>query len=191
MNSAEGTPRAIDILICEHNACREQVELAVTSFARVASTEGSSALQALQVAEDLLHYLETQLETHIAKEEGPLFPRLKAALPADDRLVDEMVAEHDLIRMKRQDVHDVLRAILAGHEEVRAVQDTLRQALANSTEAGRRLTRLRSAIETVADKLRVHFDNEEELVFPLASELLGGELLATIAEEMDALSSTS
>lgn len=191
MRDMEETPRAIEILISEHDACREQVDRTLTLFGRTGLGDGHFPDGTLEAAEQLLRYLDTDLETHIAKEEGPLFPRLKAALPADDRLIDEMVAEHDLIRMKREDAHAALLSLLDGHEEVRAVRETLQTALANAAQSGRRLAHLGAAIETVSGKLRVHFENEEELVFPLALELLSEEDLTTIAEEMGRLSSTA
>ena len=133
--------------------------------------------------------METALETHIAKEEVPLFPRLKAALPAGDRLIDEMVAEHDLIRIKRDDVQAVLLEVLSGHDDIRAEREALRSALAAlTTEVFAHLT---AAVESVATKLRVHFANEEELVFPLAPDLLSGGELIAVLEEMTAIEETA
>jgi hemerythrin-like domain-containing protein len=182
---------AIGVLLDEHERCRAQLLRAEATPAAARLGDPQSLEQALAAAGALLHFLETSLETHIAKEEGPLFPRLKAALPAGDRLIDEMVAEHDLIRMKRDDVQAILEEILGGHDDVRAERETLRAAIAGASRRVRSLAPLVHARESVAAKLRVHFANEEELVFPLAPELLSAEELITVMEEMAQIRETA
>lgn len=44
--------------------------------------------------------------------------------------------------------------------------------------------RVEHAVTVVAEKLRVHFENEEELVFPLAQKLLSPKELEAVAGEM-------
>jgi len=141
----------------------------------------------LSQAGTLLQFLEGELETHIAKEEVSLFPRLKAALPVDDRLVDEMVAEHDLIRMKGSDLRAVLGTLLDHHDDLRLGREQLRAALAGSLRDGASPAQVQHAVGVVDAKLRVHFQNEEELLFPLALELLSSAELGRIAAEMAAL----
>ena len=182
MTDRDETPEPITVLIREHDACRAQL-------ARAAG-DRSSGERAFASALELLSYLETALETHIAKEEGPLFPRLKAALPASDRLIDEMVAEHDLIRIKRDDVQAVLMELLGGHDDIRAERQALRSALADPGRPTQVSAQLAVAIETVATKLRVHFENEEDLVFPLAPDLLSEADLAAVMREMAAIDGT-
>lgn len=190
MTTPRETSAAIAVLLQEHDACRAQIEQTERALASSRLGDTTSHERALALARDLLRYLETALETHIAKEEGPLFPRLKAALPASDRLIDEMVAEHDLIRMKRDDVQAVLLELLGGHDDLRAERQGLRSALADRTGRATVLTQLTAAVATVATKLRVHFENEEELVFPLAPDLLSEEDLTATMEEMTAIGET-
>ena len=186
--AAQGeAPEAITVLIREHDACREQLAQTDQALGAGRVSDPGSLERALASARALLHFLETALETHIAKEEGPLFPRLKAALPVGDRLIDEMVAEHDLIRIKRDDVQAVLLEILGGHDDLRAERDALRSVIANLSRRAGSLALLSAATETVATKLRVHFENEEELVFPLAPDLLTNAELALVLEEMAAI----
>src|SRR5581483_11664514 len=106
-------PPAILHLLAEHAAARRQLA-ALQDAVAAAPPDESAATRALQHIEAALAYLDAGLELHIAKEEGPLFPLLKAALPAGDRLIDEMVAEHDLIRIKREEARRLLDQILDG-----------------------------------------------------------------------------
>ncbi len=180
---AQSTHAAIAVLIAEHDLCRSRLGAAAEALNGGARTAGPAISQ----TSALLQFLEHELETHIAKEEGPLFPRLKAALPTGDRLIDEMVAEHDLIRIKREDLSDVLAELLAGHDDLRADRAGLRSALAQSSRTPVSLPQIQQAVDSVAAKLRVHFENEEELVFPLAPDLLSKDELDRIAAEMAAL----
>jgi hypothetical protein len=110
------------ILIAEHDLCRSHLHGAAAVLAEGAS--GRAAAATLDQAWLLLEFLETELETHISKEEGPLFPRLEASLPADDQLIDKMVAEHDLIRIKRDEIRTTLAglATFCGHRTVWRLQ---------------------------------------------------------------------
>lgn len=183
----EDIPPAIAILIGEHDLCRSRLDTAAAALAAGATGGMQAAQAALGETWSLLQFLEGDLESHIAKEEGPLFPRLKAALPAGDRLIDEMVAEHDLIRMKRSDVQSVLAHLIENHDGLRLDRESLRAALDRASEPHASRSRIQHAVDIVAAKLRVHFENEEELVFPLAPELLTSEELDQVAAEMAAL----
>lgn len=167
---------AIALLLHEHEAGRGQLD-------RLTEAAAESVEQGALAVLDVLDYLQSALELHIAREEGPLFPLLKAALPAGDRLIDEMVAEHDLIRIKRDELRDVLDDLLSGHDDVRADLAALRD-LASVDAPSHALAR---AAEDIAEKMRVHFDNEEELVFPLAPRLLNGAQLDSAYTAMLAL----
>jgi iron-sulfur cluster repair protein YtfE (RIC family) len=186
--ATESVPPAISILLAEHDQCRQRLDSADAALAAGRAGRIQAAQAALDQTWALLQFLETELEAHIAKEEGPLFPRLKAALPAGDRLIDEMVAEHDLIRIKRSDVESALAHLVEGHDGLRLDRVRLRAALASVAQPPASLLPVQHAVDVVATKLRVHFENEEELVFPLAPQLLTGEELEQIAVEMAALS---
>src|SRR5581483_11253205 len=67
------------------------------------------------------------------------------------------------------------------HAEVREVRAHLRGALAGASPDLAALQRISSILLRT---LRVHFQNEEEIVFPLASELLSRAELEEAAREM-------
>ncbi|MGE0543460.1 MAG: hemerythrin domain-containing protein [Dehalococcoidia bacterium] len=189
------TPSAADpiaILVAEHLTAMTLFGELDAALTRVEAADSEARERAMALAVRTLVFLNTELEVHIRKEEEPLFSRLKAALPSDDRLVDEMIAEHDQIRMKREQVRGVLDEMLSGDDHVtfreqRARLGTTIEAVertAAGSEAWRALRRTwRAAYET----LRVHFQNEEEIAFPLAQALLDVEELAAAGREMAAI----
>jgi quercetin dioxygenase-like cupin family protein/hemerythrin-like domain-containing protein len=186
-------PDPIAILLDEHEVAMALFGDLDRALAAAGEAAPAEREQTLTLARRTLDFLNAELEVHIRKEEEPLFPRLKAVLPADDRLVDEMIAEHDHIRMKREQVRAVLDEMLSGgdHAEFRARRSAFDAAVSSaedgpevSAEALRSLRRSwRAAFET----LRVHFQNEEEIAFPLARDLIAAEELAAAGREMVAI----
>lgn len=187
MGAQGDTPRAVAILLEEHVTGRRYLE--PLERLRRQGDAGPDTDGLLALVLDALAYLDASLEEHIAKEEEALFPPLKARLPADDRLIDEMVAEHDYVRMHRDDLRAVIEDLLSGHDDLDAGREELRAALAAATQVGtpEAIAALRHAAWRVAETALVHFENEEELVFPLAPQLLTPEELAEAAAAMDAI----
>lgn len=183
------SPDPIAILLSEHEAAYRLFDELDEALTALAPDQQPAVNRALDLTRGLLSFLQHDLELHIRKEEEPLFPRVKAALPADDRLIDEMVAEHDQIRLKGDEFRAALHAILSpdDHNAVREHRAELAAALAR-VEAGAadavNLAALRRAWRSLAETMRVHFQNEEEIVFPLATELLSAEMLAEAGREM-------
>jgi quercetin dioxygenase-like cupin family protein/iron-sulfur cluster repair protein YtfE (RIC family) len=172
----------VDHLLAEHADGYRRFDALESALA------GEDATRMLAVTRETLTYLDDSLELHVQKEEGPLFPPLKAALPADDRLIEEMVAEHDQIRLKRDDLRGAVEEILSGddHVEVQQGREQLRSALA-AAERGHNaeaIAALRAAGRAVLRTARIHFQNEEELVFPLVPQLLTAEQRAAAGQEM-------
>jgi len=179
-DTATESPAAIALLLREHEDGRARLE------ALLAAVDAHNDLAvAAPIVLNAIEYLQSSLELHIAREEGLLFPLLKAAMPPGDRLIDEMIAEHDLIRVKREELREIIDDLLSGHDDVRADLEALRD-LARAASDGVP-SDLQHAAHDLAQKMRVHFENEEELVFPLAPRLLAAETLARIYEEMRAL----
>jgi quercetin dioxygenase-like cupin family protein/hemerythrin-like domain-containing protein len=182
-------PDPIAILLAEHEAASRRFAALEEALAALSADDPAATAEALETVWQTLAFLDRDLEVHIRKEEEPLFPLLKAALPADDRLIDEMVAEHDQARLKRERLRAALEELSAGHDDVREGRERLRGALAAATgtltTSG--IAALRQAARAVLQTLRVHFQNEEELVFPLAPQLLTAEQLAEAGQQMIAI----
>jgi hemerythrin-like domain-containing protein len=191
MHQPNVVPAAIEHLLAEHDGGRRQFSTLRAAVA-AGQTGRIAPAEAVAQAHAALDYLNVALELHISKEEGPLFPRLKAVLPDDDRLVDEMIAEHDLIRIKRDALRDVvLRVLNDDHDGVRAGLHALRDAVAGAAlhdgPAKPWFAEFAGAVQGVVTKAEVHFQNEEELVFPLASQLLSSAALELIEAEIAVL----
>lgn len=190
--TASTSPDPIAVLIEEHEQAMALFADFDRALAAVEEAGTETRERTLGLARRTIDFLNAELEVHIRKEEEPLFPRLKAVLPADDRLVDEMIAEHDHIRMKREQVREILDEMLSGddHAHFRAQRAAFDDAVTAAerttpdTDAFRALRRSwRAAYET----LRVHFQNEEEIAFPLAQDLIAAEELAAAGREMVAI----
>lgn len=179
-NTAMESPAAIALLLREHEDGRARLDMLLA----VVDAHSELAVAA-PIVLDAIDYLQNGLELHIAREEGPLFPLLKAAMPPGDRLIDEMIAEHDLIRVKREQLCAIIDDLLSGHDDVRADLDALRDLVRTAGDGVP--SDLHHAAHDLAQKMRVHFENEEELVFPLAPRLLAAETLARVYAEMRAL----
>ncbi|MBK9547041.1 MAG: hemerythrin domain-containing protein [Dehalococcoidia bacterium] len=78
-------------------AAREAVDLAIE---RPGQTE--LALAAMENLRDLVAYLEVDLVIHIAKEEDVLFPALRGFAAEIDKVVAEMVEQHDEVACGRR-----------------------------------------------------------------------------------------
>jgi quercetin dioxygenase-like cupin family protein len=187
-----GTPNPIAILLDEHEAALALFAELDGALASLEESGPEIQERTLRLAVRALDFLKTGLEAHIRKEEEPLFPRLKAALPADDRLVDEMAAEHDQIRLKRAQVRDVLDEMLSGDDhaafrEQRAAFGAAVEVVERPVKNIETARALRRSWRAAYETLRVHFQNEEEIAFPLAQELLSAEALAAAGREMVAI----
>jgi len=178
-------PAAVRVLLAEHETGRHHLRATAAALARAGLGDRTAEQTAIAQTWMLMAYLDAGLEKHIAKEENCLFGRLKAALPADDRLIDEMVAEHDLVRIKRDYVRAVLDGLTASHDDVRQARGELRGALGRPS-----ISALKEAFGAVAGKLGVHFENEEELVFSMVSDLLSTADQAQVVLEMAAIEAT-
>lgn len=174
----------IAILLAEHEAAYRVFDALTTALDACDRDVEAALPAALAETERTLRFLSTELETHIAREEAPLFMPLKAALPADDRLIEEMLAEHDQARMKRDGLRAILDDLLAGHDGVRGERDGLAAALAAAIRSPEEFGPAKRAARAVLRTLQIHFQNEEEIVFPLAQQLLSAAQLADAATAM-------
>ncbi len=188
MTSDASVPAAIAILLAEHADGYGVIASLVQRVTDAMVGNPNSIAAAYDETRRALLYFEGPLERHIAREEGPLFSRLRAALPVTDRLIDEMVAEHDLIRMKRDEVSAAIEDVLNGHEDVRDDVRRLREQVNGEVQEAHGLSTLQHAVKAIAEKMRVHFQNEEELVFPIAPQLLDAATLDQVAREIAAIS---
>jgi hypothetical protein len=111
-------------------------------------------------------------------------------------VVEELSAEHDQSRIKRERIRAVLDGLLDedGHAEFRGQRAAFGEAVASAERAAPDtavLRSLRRSWRSAFETLRVHFQNEEEIAFPLARDPIAAEDLATAGREMMAIEEVS
>ena len=130
--------------------------------------------RSLKLFRELDAYMAESLVLHIAKEEDVLFPALRGFGAELDQVIDEMVEQHDEVRLRQSIIEKVLAALNHTHDDV----DAERAALAaNLKDAGDQPTP--ELLETLWDGvkrldwiLQGHFGDEEDDLFVPALELL-------------------
>jgi iron-sulfur cluster repair protein YtfE (RIC family) len=151
---------------------------------RALAERGEDALAgARPVLQGTARMIETELLAHARREDDALFPAIERAL-SEDVLTGQMRQEH-------RDIHaeaDRFRATLRQLNEVEHPAIVAGGArLGELAAAGGRADVLR---ETGAELIRLldeHFRKEEEILFPLAREVLDASDLDEVARAMEAL----
>lgn len=164
----------------------EAIEEAVES--RNDAVRAEAAMKALADLED---HLALDLVIHIAKEEEVLFLALVGFAEDLDKVIDEMVEQHDEVRFRKANLERALRVVQDKHQEL----DEARAHLASATASARAdsspsavLDELLDAVKRLRWILEGHFGDEEDDLFPPAVELLPQETwqdLARRAEELE------
>jgi len=139
--------------------------------------------QALELVRDLAAFLAEDLVLHIRKEEDVLFPALRGLAADLDKVIDEMVEQHDEIRAKKAMVERAVAHMDGAHDEVGDAASGLGGAL----DRGASLAELHDAVKRLEWIFQGHFGDEEDDLFPPALELLPSGTLARLAQEAEAL----
>jgi iron-sulfur cluster repair protein YtfE (RIC family) len=177
VDSAALDPLAI--LLAEHREAEVHLAALREVVPALEGTDPAGARTALDVVADVLAFLDRALEPHIRKEEEALFPPLRAKLGRNNHLIDEMVGEHEQVRLRCDKVRAVLLAV---SPRLRAPTDG-----ASPSPHGVPVASLGKPVRMLLRTLRVHFQNEERVVFPLAGQRLSGTELSAAACQMLAI----
>ncbi len=148
---------------------------------------GEAALpEALPVLGRIGRMMETQLAQHARKEDEALFPALEALLGAESGPTSAMRLEHreihsqgELLRQTLSELNEV------EHPRIEAAGAKLRELTATGSEA----KALRANAEEIIRLLDAHFDKEEQILFPLAENLLDAQALTEVGRRMAAMPS--
>ena len=174
----------VENLLDEHRHIMAQIaDLRIT--AGDLQARGDAALpEALPVLRRIGHMMNTQLALHAKKEEEALFPALEAILGPEAGLTIAMRDEHKDIHAQGESLRQTLSE--ANDLEHLAIQTGgvhLRE-LANS---GYSADGLRATAEAIIDLLETHFAREEQILFPMAEQMLDAVALAEIGVKMEQL----
>jgi hemerythrin-like domain-containing protein len=130
------------------------------------------------------HMMETQLALHARKEDDAFFPAIEAVIGAESGPTAVMRVEH-------QDIHaqgELLRRTLhelneVEHPAIEAGGAQLRTLVNESSNA----STLRATAEEIIQLLDAHFDKEEQILFPMARNLLDEQTLSKVGAKLKAL----
>ena len=153
--------------------CHRRIEHFLAVLISISNRFGSDTLdvKSREQFETALQYFSTAAPRHTADEEESLFPRLAAAFDANLQKTLEIVR-----RLERDH---------ADATELHAVVDRLgRQWLeAGALSAGDALS-LREAVEQLDSLYKAHIAIEDQYLFPAAADILSGDDLRDIGQEM-------
>ncbi|MCC7364790.1 MAG: hemerythrin domain-containing protein [Dehalococcoidia bacterium] len=171
----ETTVEPLAGLMRDHEYVHALAEAAIEALQ--AAIAGGDAAEALERARDLDAFLVEELPGHIAIEEDVLFPALRGFTAEMDKVVVEMVEQHDEVRARAAAIEAALVALDAEHEEVEAAKAGVGAQLA-AAQAGatpEALAGLLDAVKRLDWIFQGHFGDEEEDLFAPALELLPKE----------------
>ncbi len=173
----------IQHLLDEHQVIMAQIA-DLRAAARDLKARGNDALpEARPVLARIGHLMETQLAMHAKKEDDALFPALEAIFGAEGTPTAQMRVEHkdihaqgEVLRRTLQELNEVEHpAIEAGGEKLRA--------LAGGGDAAT----LQETAEEIIRLLDMHFGKEEQILFPMAENVLDEDTMVAISRQFEAL----
>ena len=175
----------IEHLLQEHRDIMAQIADLRRAVADLDARGEAAVPSAWPVLRHISRMVETQLALHAKKEDEALFPPIEAIIGAEGGPTYVMRAEHKAIHgqgeLLRRTLHELNAVehpkIVAGGEQLRRLA-----ASGGSAEA------LRSNAEEIIRLLDMHFGKEEQILFPMAANLLDEATLAEIAQKMEAMS---
>jgi iron-sulfur cluster repair protein YtfE (RIC family) len=146
---------------------------------------GEAALpEARPVLARIGRMMATQLAQHAQKEDEALFPAIEAVIGAENGPTQVMRSEHkeihgqgELLRQTLYELNEV------EHPKIEAGGARLRELAAN----GANVEALRTYAEEIIRLLDMHFGKEEQILFPMAENLLDKVALAEVSKKIEKL----
>ena len=173
----------IEHLLYEHIEIMDQIS-DLRAAARDLAAHGEAALpEALPMLRHIGHMMETQLALHARKEDEALFPAIEAALGGDSPTLT-MRQEHRAIHAQGEVMRQTLREL---HEVQHPAIESGGARLRSLAVAGGSAESLRATAEEIIDLLDAHFSKEEQMLFPMAENLLDDKTLEAVGAKMEAM----
>lgn len=147
---------------------------------------------ALADVQGLQRLLENEVALHIAKEEEILFPAVRSAVEGIRPLPDDMVAEHDEVRARRELLGRTLGQIDDDHGSLLDAAARLGHAAGRHGDSpggleSADLDQLGTAVRQLDWLLQGHFTGEEDGIFLPAEDLLPAEAFSELARRSEVL----
>ena len=172
----------IDRLLAEHRELRVEIDRLRGAVADLRAHGDAALPGAMPRLRSVVAMMAGPLLVHARKEDEALFPAVEKALGEDEGPTSVMRREHAEIhdragrfRATLRELHEVEHpAIVAGGERLHRLADRGEGAAA-----------LAATGEEIVGLLDVHFEKEEEILFPMARGLLSSGEQDRVAARMD------
>lgn len=175
----------IDHLLDEHVVIMNQIEGLRRAIDDLRARGDAALPDTRPVLENVGRMMATTLHRHARKEDEALFPALEAVFGTSGTPTAVMREEHRAIHGRaelfRRTLHELNEI---EHPKIVAGGEALRGMTAGADAAS-----LRHTAEEIVSLLDLHFGKEEDILFPMAREILDPDALAVVATKMEAIAS--
>jgi hemerythrin-like domain-containing protein len=178
------SPDPIDRLLEEHRTIMREVAKLRRAIIAL-DAEGAPALpRVLPAVRDAMAWLGVELIGHARREDDALFPALERELGDSAGPTEIMRSEHCAIHAHAERLRATLRELNeVQHPALVRAEAKLEGLAAAGDDAGALRTTAREMMALLDD----HFMKEEEVLFPMARDVLSRETLDRVARRMDEL----
>jgi iron-sulfur cluster repair protein YtfE (RIC family) len=182
----------IEELLQEHKIIMAQIADLRTAVADLAQRGEEALADTLPVFSRIGRMTATQLDLHRRKEDDVLFPLLEAVIgEGENTLTGVMRQEHRDIHQQgallRETLHELNQV---QHPAIEAEAARLQELMAGDSSLSdrNRAEALRRTGEEIIALLDMHFEKEEQVLFPMTRELLTAETLARVGRQFQEMS---
>lgn len=181
-------PHPIDALLEEHVVILSEVERLRQALDALQQRGEAALPEALLALRAAVTMMSTQLHQHARKEDEALFPALEAVWGRREGMPTAIMRmEHSMIHHRASEFRDTLAILEAQHPEIVKRTAELQASVSGDPDL-ESLLRLGADITQL---LALHFGKEEDILFPMAREILSPTTLEEITRKMEALSSAA
>lgn len=175
----------IQHLLDDHQSIMAQVAELRRAVADL-NARGEAALpEALPVLGRIGRMMETELVRHAKKEDEALFPAIEAIIGVNGGPTYVMRREHEAIHgqgeLLRQTLYELNEV---EHPQIEAGREKLKELVANGGSAAA----LRENAGEIIRLLDMHFGKEEQILFPMAENMLDDGAMEEVGRKIEAMS---
>lgn len=175
----------VDHLLDEHREIMARL-VEVRAATQELLEHGEAALDtSLPVLRRFGELMATTVELHARKEDEAFFPAVEAVLGSGFGPTEVMRSEHRTIRAQGELLQKTLRELRTiDHPALEAKREALRALLDSGPADGLALPKTASEILELLDS---HFAKEEQILFPLARQILDATAKASVAAAIEGM----
>ena len=173
----------IQRLLQEHRAIMRQVAELRSAVQTLADRSENALPGVLPVLQVTVRMIESELLAHARREDDALFPAIERTLN-DSALTGQMRQEHRDIHAEGDRFRSTLREINEVEHPAIVAGGALLKTLVATGGSAEALRRTGAKLIRLLDD---HFRKEEEILFPMAREVLQPDQLEAIARAMEAI----